>query len=692
MTFDTIAQETETTTPTTGDEPKIYGRGTYSPDDNKLRIEPFRRLDKETYKRVKDAGYKWAPKQGVFFAPMWTPAREDILLELCGELEDDDISLAERAADRADRFEGYQANRSKDADSAYNAVNSIGRRFEMGQPILIGHHSEKSARRDQENMHRKMSKAVKMWDTAAYWQQRAANAIRHARYKELPAVRHRRIKGLEAEQRKTQKEMKEYEILLKFWSRENISLDSALSYLGYGYQKHSFSLAEFPRNPPASQYEGEMSIRSALEDGIIGVEWVKNFVIPRFERAIDRTQRWLNHYEFRLTYENAMLGESGGVISDKHEIKTGGKVKYRNEWLTILRINKSGGKISSLSVTVPTSMARFRDKFIVGVAEVSEYQEPTETQAEKVAKANKLPPLCNYPDDTFVSMTSAEWKKIHNDYKGTRTHGGPLDGHKKRAGVPDIKRSEDSQQFALHRIRVSIKTGTMQCVYISDMKRTDPPKAQPDAEPVEEIKSEIDFSTWEPQELREREVTKFDHLRDQLKQGIKIVIAPQLFVTPHELAARMVEMADLVPGQRLLEPSAGTGNILRAVREAMGDDVERLAVEINHSLCDALRTTETETDIHCRDFFQCGDEIGKFDRIVMNPPFSDADDIKHIKHALTMLKPGGKLVAICAGGPRQRDHLLPIVNQFNGTWESLPSGTFATSGTQVNTVLLSIST
>jgi hypothetical protein len=37
----------------------------------------------------------------------------------------------------------------------------------------------------------------------------------------------------------------------------------------------------------------------------------------------------------------------------------------------------------------------------------------------------------------------------------------------------------------------------------------------------------------------------------------------------------------------------------------------------------------------------------------LNPPFGNADDIKHIMHAWKMLKPGGRLVAICANGPRQ---------------------------------------
>jgi hypothetical protein len=89
---------------------------TYSPDDNKLRLYSTSRLPTATYGRVRDAGFVWAPKQDCFVAPMWTPAREDLLLELCGEIADDDKSLADRAQERAERFSGYHDNRTRDAE------------------------------------------------------------------------------------------------------------------------------------------------------------------------------------------------------------------------------------------------------------------------------------------------------------------------------------------------------------------------------------------------------------------------------------------------------------------------------------------------------------------------------------------------------------------------------------------------
>src|SRR5687768_3566845 len=98
---------------------------TYSPEDNKLRLYATARLPAEVYARVKAAGFKWAPKQGLFVAPMWTPDRAALLVELCGEIGDEDTSLVDRAEGRADRFEDYSDKRTRDAEQAHAAVATI---------------------------------------------------------------------------------------------------------------------------------------------------------------------------------------------------------------------------------------------------------------------------------------------------------------------------------------------------------------------------------------------------------------------------------------------------------------------------------------------------------------------------------------------------------------------------------------
>jgi len=233
---------------------------TYSPEDNKLRLYSVGRLDAATYERVKEAGFRWAPKQGFFVAPMWTPDREDLLIELAGEIGDEDTSLVDRAEERADRFGNYSDSRSRDAESARKGVAAIAEHIPFGQPILVGHHSERHARKDAQRIEAGMRQAVKMWDTAEYWKYRAAGALRHAKYKERADVRARRIKGLEADKRKNERTIAEARNALNLWQREGLTLEQAKAIADYNYVSRRFPLADVPRDPPASQYEGSMSL------------------------------------------------------------------------------------------------------------------------------------------------------------------------------------------------------------------------------------------------------------------------------------------------------------------------------------------------------------------------------------------------------------------------------------------------
>ena len=61
-------------------------RATYSPDDNKLRLYAVSRLDPETYKKVHDAGFRWAPKYRRCLSRQLDTGREDVLLSLAGEI------------------------------------------------------------------------------------------------------------------------------------------------------------------------------------------------------------------------------------------------------------------------------------------------------------------------------------------------------------------------------------------------------------------------------------------------------------------------------------------------------------------------------------------------------------------------------------------------------------------------------
>lgn len=156
----------------------------------------------------------------------------------------------------------------------------------------------------------------------------------------------------------------------------------------------------------------------------------------------------------------------------------------------------------------------------------------------------------------------------------------------------------------------------------------------------------------------------------------------QFFPTPEPVANELMLWADLLSGQRVLEPSAGTGNLARAAVQQGIFWSHITAVEINERMAKGLEINGCK--VICADFLTCNGDLGKFDRIIMNPPFSMGDDIKHVRHALTMLDDGGRLVAIVADGPKQRE-AFPDAN-----WVKLPKKSFAASGTDVNTAIVII--
>lgn len=599
---------------------------TYSPEDNKLRLYSLTRLDAETYQRVKAAGFKWAPTQDLFFAPMWTPAREDLLIELCGEIGDEDKSLVERQEERAERFSDYRDNRLADADAAHAAVHRIADNIPLGQPILVGHHSEKHARRDAEKIDRGMRKAVQMWKTAEYWKSRAAGAIRHAKYKELPSVRARRIKTIEADKRKDERNKAHAEMCVRFWSGElkvrdkatgqsrilEVTHQNAVNFCNvYDHVSQCFTLAEYPRSSPASQYEGSMSLWSALggSDGeshaVCTLAQAQDISLRCHRRVIENCNRWIEHYNNRIEYERAMLAESGGTVSDHTAPEVGGAVRcwgspgHGRGWAYIKKVNQ-------VSVTI-------MDK----------------------------PPY----GDRLIRMTM------------------PFD---KLQAVMSRAQVEEKRTAGL-----LAETEYKEGFYLLDAPV--PPQPAP-SQPAEDPGA------------------KFEAMAKTLKNGgVQVVTAPQLFPTPPDLAARMVELANIRAGDSVLEPSAGTGAILLAIRKRHRSDATLTAVELNTRLAGILKSvTNTADHVHEGDFLELAPDLGKFDRVLMNPPFKNAEDIKHIMQALTMLKPGGRLVAICANGPRQSDALRPVVEDRGGTWEALPVDTFRESGTGVNTVLLVI--
>jgi predicted RNA methylase len=184
----------------------------------------------------------------------------------------------------------------------------------------------------------------------------------------------------------------------------------------------------------------------------------------------------------------------------------------------------------------------------------------------------------------------------------------------------------------------------------------------------------------------EEQKPRFDRMAGRHENGTapKAISAFNLFQTPVALAVRMVELLDLKPGARILEPSAGLGRLIDAAQVVKPSEV--VAVEIAAACAEQLYGKGNCT-IKQRDFLAVKpSDIGLFDAVLMNPPFHMRSDIAHIKHALSFLKPGCSLVAICMQGHRRIEELKPLASE----WIDLEPDTFKETGTKTLATMLLI--
>ena len=177
-----------------------------------------------------------------------------------------------------------------------------------------------------------------------------------------------------------------------------------------------------------------------------------------------------------------------------------------------------------------------------------------------------------------------------------------------------------------------------------------------------------------------------------------------LFPTPPDLAARMVAMCeDITPlfgGEALwLEPSAGTGRIAQAIKDA-GHTPN--CIEIQYRAVELLKSRGF--NVQQGDFLEMDPHNGitepgrvtlplRADIIIMNPPFSKGQDIDHVLHAWSCLDLGGRIVAIMSEGvfyrkDKKAEAFRAFLDRSGGYSEKLPPGTFKSSGTGVNARLV----
>ena len=88
------------------------------------------------------------------------------------------MTRRERMESRRERRLDWAASRDRKAAAGFNRAHSIADGIPLGQPILVGHHSEAHARRDQDRIHAGMRQGVESSDMAELHRSKA-DGIQH---------------------------------------------------------------------------------------------------------------------------------------------------------------------------------------------------------------------------------------------------------------------------------------------------------------------------------------------------------------------------------------------------------------------------------------------------------------------------------------------------------------------------------
>lgn len=147
------------------------------------------------------------------------------------------------------------------------------------------------------------------------------------------------------------------------------------------------------------------------------------------------------------------------------------------------------------------------------------------------------------------------------------------------------------------------------------------------------------------------ERARLDRIKE-LEQTVKFSNIPGFFPTPPDVIKLMLAAADLEPGIRILEPSAGKGDIVDAIVATVPrSEIFLDVLEINHTLTQILG--QKGHHVNRFDFLEWKGTT--YDVILMNPPFENGQDIDHVRHAFSLLKESGsRIVAIMSSGPFYR--------------------------------------
>lgn len=247
----------------------------------------------EVRDRLSKAGFRWFPRQKIWNAK-WTPSREDLLIELSGEIDVD--QLDDGAEDRTERFLQYAQGAAETSRQLHERIEQSLSCIPLGQPILVGHHSERRHRNHLKKVDHMIQTFLEASSKEAYWKGRAEAAERRSKERQKPGVIYRRVEELKADLR--------------------------------GHERKAQDLkAVFKRHPRADLTTPEWQTR---------------------QRSLEWHERWIEHLRLRIDFEWACYLQAGGVNpEDFVAVQAGDQLLWNGLWCEVLRTGQKNHSIKT---------------------------------------------------------------------------------------------------------------------------------------------------------------------------------------------------------------------------------------------------------------------------------------------------------------------------------------------------------
>lgn len=175
------------------------------------------------------------------------------------------------------------------------------------------------------------------------------------------------------------------------------------------------------------------------------------------------------------------------------------------------------------------------------------------------------------------------------------------------------------------------------------------------------------------------------------------------FPTPVKVVDKMIETANLKPDSIMLESSAGTGRILDEAKKVINSVDNFVVIEMNGERQRILRDKGYKVDFNgtFEDSLKDSETLKKIkncDKVVINPPFKNDSDVKHLLISYMFCADNADVVSILQENSLYYDRqihrvfkeFLSLIGKDAYEVVSLPAGSFKDELTTVDTVIFHI--